>query len=235
MCDFEYVYFARSDSILQHQPVHEARRNAGRILAKEHPVDADVVIGVPDSGLDAAQGYAEESGIPYGMGFIKNRYIARTFIQPTQGQRENAVNMKLHVVSSVVKGKRVIMVDDSIVRGTTSARIVKLLRDGGATEVHVRVSAPPFISPCYFGTDIDSKQNLIACQMNLEEICKSIGADSLGYLSVDGVKKMASDADCDFCTGCFTEKYPAPIPKHSEKSKFEMKIEKKESKHDEEL
>ena len=235
MCVFEYVYFARSDSILQHQPVHEARRNAGRILAKEHPVEADVVIGVPDSGLDAAQGYAEESGIPYGMGFIKNRYIARTFIQPTQGQRENAVNMKLHVVSSVVKGKRVIMVDDSIVRGTTSARIVKLLRDGGASEVHVRVSAPPFISPCYFGTDIDSKQNLIACQMNLEEICKSIGADSLGYLSVDGVKKMASDANCDFCTGCFTEKYPAPIPKHSEKSKFEMKIEKKESKHDEEL
>ena len=169
------------------------------------------------------------------MGFIKNRYIARTFIQPTQGQRENAVNMKLHVISSVVKDKRVIMVDDSIVRGTTSARIVKLLRDGGATEVHVRVSAPPFISPCYFGTDIDSKQNLIACKMNLEEICESIGADSLGYLSVDGVKKMASDADCDFCTGCFTEKYPAPIPKHSAKSKFEMKIEKKESKHDEEL
>ena len=127
------------------------------------------------------------------------------------------------------------MVDDSIVRGTTSARIVKLLRDGGATEVHVRVSAPPFISPCYFGTDIDSKQNLIACKMNLEEICESIGADSLGYLSVDGVKKMAVDADCDFCTGCFTEKYPAPIPKHSEKSKFEMKIEKKENKHDEEL
>lgn len=160
-------------------------------MAKEHPVEADVVIGVPDSGLDAALGYAQESGIPYGMGFVKNRYIARTFIQPEQGQRENSVRIKLNALASVVKGKRVIMVDDSIVRGTTSARIVTLLRDAGAGEVHVRVSAPPFISPCYYGTDIDSKENLIACQMSEQEICRVIGADSLGYLSVEGVRHIA--------------------------------------------
>jgi amidophosphoribosyltransferase len=226
MCVFEYVYFARSDSIMEGMSVHEARRNAGRILAREHPVDADVVIGVPDSGLDAAMGYAEESGIPYGMGFVKNRYIARTFIQPTQGQRENSVRMKLNVIPSVIRGKRVIMVDDSIVRGTTSARIVRLLREAGAKEVHVRVSAPPFIAPCYYGTDIDSKEHLIACQMPLEEISKSIGADSLGYLSVKGVTAMAKDAHCDFCVGCFTEKYPAPVPERSGKDRFEQKIEK---------
>ncbi len=228
ICVFEYVYFARSDSVIEGMSVHEARRNAGRFLAKEHPVEADVVIGVPDSGLDAALGYAQESGIPYGMGFLKNRYIARTFIQPTQGQRENAVRMKLNAVASVVKGKRVIMVDDSIVRGTTSARIVKLLKDAGAAEVHVRISAPPFISPCYYGTDIDSKDNLIACRMSIEEIRQSLGADTLGYLSLEGVKKMACDARCDFCTGCFTEQYPAPVPLKPSKSKFEMKINAKE-------
>ena len=224
ICVFEYVYFARPDSVIEGQSVHEARMNAGRILAEECPVEADVVIGVPDSGLDAALGYALQSGIPYGMGFVKNRYIARTFIQPTQGQRENAVRMKLNVVAAVVKGKRVIMVDDSIVRGTTSARIVNLLRDAGAKEVHVRVSAPPFISPCYYGTDIDSKKNLIACQMNNDEICRAIGADSLGYLSVDGVKRMAKDAGCDFCIGCFTEQYPAEVPTSTAKDKFEQKI-----------
>ena len=224
MCVFEYVYFARSDSMIMGMSVHEARRNAGKILAREHAVDADVVIGVPDSGLDAAMGYAEESGIPYGMGFVKNRYIARTFIQPTQGQRENSVRMKLNVIPSVIRGKRVVMVDDSIVRGTTSARIVKLLRETGATEVHVRVSAPPFISPCYYGTDIDSKEHLIACQMSQEEICRTIGADTLGYLSVEGVKKMAAGADCDFCVGCFTEHYPAPVPEDSSKDRFETKI-----------
>ena len=224
ICVFEYVYFARPDSVIEGQSVHEARVMAGRILAEECPVEADVVIGVPDSGLDAALGYAERSGIPYGMGFVKNRYIARTFIQPTQGQRENAVRMKLNAVASVVKGKRVVMVDDSIVRGTTSARIVNLLRSAGAKEVHVRVSAPPFISPCYYGTDIDSKKNLIACRMTLDEIRDAIGADSLGYLSIRGVKRMAYKADCDFCIGCFTEEYPAPIPDTSAKDKFEQKI-----------
>lgn len=225
-CVFEFVYFARPDSVIEGKSVHEARRSAGAFLAKEHPVEADVVIGVPDSGLDAALGYAEASGIPYGMGFVKNRYIARTFIQPEQGQRENSVRIKLNVLASVVKGKRVIMVDDSIVRGTTSARIVNLLREAGATQVHVRVSAPPFISPCYFGTDIDSKENLIACQMSEEEIRRVIGADTLAYLSVDGVRQIAKGANCDFCCGCFTGEYPAPTPKVMEKSKFEQKIQK---------
>lgn len=224
MCVFEYVYFARPDSIIEGVSVHEARKNAGRILAKEHPVDADVVIGVPDSGLDAALGFAQESGIPYETGFAKNKYIARTFIQPAQGQRENAVKMKLNVISSVVKDKRVVMVDDSIVRGTTSARIVALLKDAGAKEVHVRISAPPFVSPCYYGTDIDSKKNLIACKYSLEEIAMIIGADSLGYLSVEGVKEMAKNPKCEFCVGCFTEHYPAPTPKSQEKSEFEKKI-----------
>lgn len=225
-CVFEFVYFARSDSVIEGKSVHEARCQAGRFLAKEHPVEADVVIGVPDSGLDAALGYAQESGIPYGMGFVKNRYIARTFIQPEQGQRENSVRIKLNALASVVKGKRVIMVDDSIVRGTTSARIVTLLRDAGATEVHVRVSAPPFISPCYYGTDIDSKENLIACQMSEQEICRVIGADSLGYLSVESVRHIADGARCDFCCGCFTGEYPAVTPKEMDKSKFEQKIKK---------
>lgn len=226
LCVFEFIYFARPDSVIDGSSVHVARQRAGAFLALEHPVQADVVIGVPDSGLDAALGYAEESGIPYGMGFVKNRYIARTFIQPEQGQRENSVRIKLNALASVVKGKRVIMVDDSIVRGTTSARIVTLLRDAGATEVHVRVSAPPFISPCYYGTDIDSKENLIACQMSEQEICRVIGADSLGYLSVEGVRHIADGARCDFCCGCFTGEYPAATPKEMDKSKFEQKIKK---------
>ena len=230
ICIFEYVYFARPDSYLEGISVHEARVKAGRILAKEKPVDADVVIGVPDSGIDAAIGYAQESQIPYAIGFIKNRYIARTFIQPTQTQRANAVKMKLNVVKAVVKGKRVIMVDDSIVRGTTTTRIVKLLRDAGAKEVHVRLSSPPFISPCYYGTDIDSKEYLIACQMSLEEECKFIGADSVGYMSLEGVKQIAKGAKCQFCVGCFSEKYPAPIPKIIGKSKFDSKREKKAEK-----
>lgn len=224
MCVFEYIYFARPDSIMEGISVHEARKQAGKILAKEHPVEADVVIGVPDSGLDAALGYSEESGIPYETGFSKNKYIARTFIQPAQSQRENAVRLKLNVIASVVKDKRVVMVDDSIVRGTTSARIVALLKDAGAKEVHVRISAPPFISPCYYGTDIDSKKNLIACKYSQKEIAEQIGADSLGYLSVEGAKEMAKNPGCDFCVGCFTEKYPAPIPTSQEKSQFEKKI-----------
>ena len=224
MCVFEYIYFARPDSIMEGVSVHEARKKAGRILAKEHPIDADVVIGVPDSGLDAALGFSEESGIPYETGFTKNKYIARTFIQPAQSQRENAVRMKLNVIASVVKDKKVVMVDDSIVRGTTSARIVALLKDAGAKEVHVRISAPPFISPCYYGTDIDSKKNLIACKYSNAEICEQIGADSLGYLSVEGAREMAKNDKCDFCVGCFTEKYPAPIPTSQEKSQFEKKI-----------
>ena len=221
LCVFEYVYFARSDSVLHGVTVHEARRRAGEILAHEHPAEADLVIGVPDSGIDAAMGYAEASHIPYGTGFVKNRYIARTFIQPTQSERADSVRMKLNVIRSVVENKRIVMVDDSIVRGTTCARIVALLKEAGASEVHVRISAPPFISPCYFGTDIDSCENLIACRMSVPEIMKEIGADSLGYLSVEGVRSIARESGCDFCTGCFTGNYPADIPTVSDKSEFE--------------
>lgn len=229
LCVFEYIYFARPDSEIEGCSVHLARKKAGAFLAKEHPVEADVVIGVPDSGIDAAIGYAEESGIPYGLGFIKNKYIGRSFIQPTQAQRESDVRIKLNVVPSTVKGKRVVMIDDSIVRGTTSARIVKQLRDAGASEVHVRVSAPPFRHPCYFGVDIDSPDNLIANHHSLEEICKIIGADSLGYLSVDNVIHLADGCPLDFCTACFNGDYPIEPPKENAKSKFETKISKKKS------
>ncbi len=207
MCVFEYIYFARPDSIIEGCSVHEARKQAGRFLAQEHPVEADVVIGVPDSGLDAALGYSEESGIPYGIGFIKNKYIGRTFIQGSQKQRENSVRIKLNAVSSTVRGKRVVLVDDSIVRGTTSARIINLLRDAGAKEVHFRVSAPPFKYPCYFGTDIPDQKLLVATGRTIDQINEIIGADTLGYLSTEHVVKLAKDADFDFCTACFTGEY----------------------------
>ncbi len=224
MCVFEYVYFARPDSIIDGCSVHHARLRAGVTLFQEHPVEADVVIGVPDSGLDAALGFSMASGVPYGIGFIKNKYVGRTFIQPTQGERENLVRIKLNAISETVKGKRVVLIDDSIVRGTTSARIVNLIREAGAKEVHMRISSPPFTNPCYFGTDIDSKENLIACKMSIDEICKEIGCDTLGYLSVEGVKNIAKEASCNFCTGCFTGNYPIDVPKVMEKNKFESKI-----------
>lgn len=224
MCVFEYVYTARPDSVIEGVSVHKARQRAGAFLWKEHPVEADVVIGVPDSGLDAALGLANASGIPYGVGFIKNRYVGRTFILPTQKQRVNAVRIKLNAVKDTVKGKRVILVDDSIVRGTTSARIVNLIREAGATEVHVRISSPPFTNPCYFGTDIDSKDKLIACRMSHDEICKEIGADTLGYLSFDGIRQIAANDHCDFCIGCFTGEYPMEIPASMPKDKFDTKI-----------
>ena len=211
-CIFEYIYFARPDSVICGQSVHEARLEAGRILAREHPAAADVVIGVPDSGLDAAMGYAEASGIPYGEGFVKNRYIGRTFITPDQKSRENAVRLKLGALKSQVAGKRVVMIDDSIVRGTTSRQIISLLRDAGATEVHFRVSSPTFISPCYFGTDIPDKENLIACHHSVEEIRQMTGADSLGFLSTQALDHLAPQAACGFCKGCFTERYPVETP-----------------------
>ena len=224
LCVFEYIYFARPDSVIDNSSVHGARKRAGAYLAKEYPVDADVVIGVPDSGLDAAIGYARASGIPYGIGFIKNKYIARTFIQPTQSDRENKVRIKLNTLGETVSGKRVVMIDDSIVRGTTCARIVNLLREAGAKEVHVRISAPPFRHPCYFGTDIDSEDVLIAIKMSIDGICREIGADSLGYLSVENVRKIAAETNLGFCTACFDGCYPLPVPKHTEKSKFMNKI-----------
>lgn len=229
LCVFEYIYFARPDSEIEGCSVHLARKKAGAFLAQQHPVEADVVIGVPDSGIDAAIGYAEASGIPYGLGFIKNKYIGRSFIQPTQAQRESDVRIKLNAVPSTVKGKRVIMIDDSIVRGTTSTRIVKQLRDAGAKEVHVRVSAPPFRHPCYFGVDIDSADNLIANHHSLDEICEIIGADSLGYLSLDSVRHLADGCPLDFCTACFDGDYPVEPPKENAKSKFETKISEKKS------
>lgn len=224
LCVFEFVYFARPDSTLEGASVHRARIRAGHYLSLEHPVQADVVIGVPDSGLDAALGFSQQSGIPYGVGFIKNRYVGRTFIQPTQRERERSVHIKLNVIKANVKGKRVVLIDDSIVRGTTIGRIVTLLREAGATEVHIRISCPPFLNPCYFGTDIDSRDKLIACKMSQEEIKNHIGADSLGYLSVDSVNHIAENANCEFCDGCFTGNYPAEIPKCEQKDKFETKI-----------
>ena len=223
-CVFEFIYFARPDSVISGASVHNARKRAGRFLAQEHPVEADVVIGVPDSGLDAAMGYSQESGIPYGVGFIKNRYIGRTFIQPTQTERERSVKIKLNVISETVKGKRVVMIDDSIVRGTTSRRIVNLLREAGATEVHMRTAAPPFLHPCYFGTDIDSREKLIAHRLGVDQVAKHIGADSLGFLSVKNVHKIAENATCGFCDGCFSGHYPVEPPLERAKNKFENKL-----------
>lgn len=212
MCIFEYIYFARADSVIYGQSVHLARRNAGRLLAQEHPVEADLVIGVPDSGLDAALGYAEESGIPYGEGFVKNRYIGRTFITPNQQSRAAAVRIKLGALRYQVEGKRVVMIDDSIVRGTTSQPTVNLLRQAGAAEVHVRIAAPEFVAPCYFGTDIPDKSSLISCKYSCDEICRQIGADSLGFLSLERLHEIVPDAQCGFCEGCFSEQYPVTPP-----------------------
>ena len=228
LCVFEFIYFARPDSVIDGSSVHVARQRAGAFLALEHPVQADVVVGVPDSGLDAALGYARQSGIPYGMGFIKNKYIGRTFIAPTQTMRENDVNIKLNPVRSVVEGKRVVLIDDSIVRGTTCRRTIDLLRRAGAKEIHMRVSAPPFVSECYYGTDIDSKENLIANHHTVEEIAKIIGVDSLGYLSLENVVKLADNTECGFCTACFGGGYPTAIPQDGGKDRFECKIGEKE-------
>lgn len=211
LCIFEQIYFARPDSVICGQSVHEARRRAGQLLAEESPAEADVVIGVPDSGLDAAMGYAEASGIPYGVGLVKNRYIGRTFITPGQDHREQAVHIKLSPLQSCVKGKRVVMIDDSIVRGTTSRQIVTLLREAGATQVHFRSSAPPFIAPCYFGTDIPDKSQLIACNYSLEEMRTQLDVDSLGFLSLNALRRMTPDLSCGICDGCFTGHYPIKL------------------------
>ncbi len=229
LCIFEYIYFARPDSIIEGVSVHEARINAGKILAEEAPVKADVVIGVPDSGIDAALGYSQQSKIPYGIGFIKNKYIGRSFIAPSQEERENAVRIKLNVIKETILNKSVVLIDDSIVRGTTSARIIKLLRNNGAREVHVRITAPPFKYPCHFGTDVDSKENLIACKYNnVDEICKYIGADSLAYISVEGIHKLAKDLNCTYCDGCFTGRYPIDIPEDvGSVSKYSLTINRK--------
>jgi amidophosphoribosyltransferase len=210
-CVFEYIYFSRPDSIIDGVSVHAARQKAGEFLAAEHPVDADVVIGAPDSGLDAAMGYARQSGIPYGMGFIKNKYIGRTFIEPGQQRREDLVRLKMNPIRSTVAGKRVILVDDSIVRGTTSALIIKNLRKAGAKEVHTRVSAPPFRHPCYFGTDVSTREGLVAAHNTVEETARLIGADTLGYLSVESLEKITG-GNIGLCNACFTGNYPCEVP-----------------------
>ncbi|MDE6472610.1 MAG: amidophosphoribosyltransferase [Clostridia bacterium] len=212
LCIFEHIYTARPDSVIDGQGVNEARMNAGKMLAKIAPADADLVIGVPDSGLPAAIGYSHESGIPYGVGLIKNRYIGRTFIQPTQAMRERSVALKLNTLKSNVEGKRLVMVDDSIVRGTTLANIIKLLKKSGAKEVHVRISSPPFIYPCFFGTDIPSRKDLACNNYTMEELRIKIGADSLAFLDVKTVDKIAPDSTVTFCKGCFTGKYPCKVP-----------------------
>ena len=223
LCVFEYIYFSRPDSVVDGQSVCLARQRAGAFLAQEHPVDADLVIGVPDSGLDAAMGYAAEAGIPYAMGFTKNKYIGRTFIAPDQEVRDNGVMLKLNPIRSVVAGKRLVVVDDSIVRGTTCRQIVGLLRQAGATEVHMRVSAPPFIAACHYGTDIDDPQTLIANHHTTSEVAQIIGADSLGYLSLEHAADLAPGCG-GICMACFDGRYPTLVPLHGAKRRFEEKI-----------
>ena len=204
LCIFEYIYFARPDSVIDGLSVYNARYNMGFALAQEYPVEADIVCGVPDSGLDAAYGYSACSGIPLLTGFVKNRYIGRSFIYPTQTQRDSAVKLKLNPLAASIRGKRIVLVDDSIVRGTTSEKIVRSLKNAGAKEVHMRISSPPFRHTCHYGTDIDSEENLIANKMSLEEIGRKIGADSLGYISIDGLKQACGGCTLGFCTACFT-------------------------------
>lgn len=209
-CVFEYIYFSRSDSHIDGVSVYASRIKAGKFLAMDSPVEADLVVGVPESGNAAALGYSMESGIPYGTAFVKNSYVGRTFIKPKQSNRESSVRVKLNVLAEAVRGKRVIMIDDSIVRGTTSDRIVRMLREAGAIEVHVRIASPPFLWPCYFGTDIPERKQLIAYNRTVEEICEIIGADSLGYLSVDRLAEMVEELP--ICKGCFTGTYPMEPP-----------------------
>lgn len=213
LCVFELIYFARPDSVIDTISVHQARIRSGCFLALEHPCQADVVIGVPDSGIDAAIGYSRQSGIPYGIGFIKNKYIGRTFIQPKAGDRESGVRIKLNPIASTVRGKRVVLIDDSIVRGTTSKRIVRLLREAGAVEVHLRSSAPPFLHPCYYGTDIDSRKDLLACKYDLQQMKSILDVDSLGFLLPEQVVKLSDHPGIGFCSACFTGVYPSAVPK----------------------
>ena len=218
-CIFEYIYFARPDSQIDGVGVYHSRIMAGRFLAIDSPVEADLVVGVPESGNAAALGYALESGIPYGKAFVKNGYVGRTFIKPKQSNRESSVKIKLNVLREAVEGKRIIMIDDSIVRGTTSDRIVRMLREAGATEVHVRISSPPFLWPCYFGTDIPEREQLIAYNRTIDQIREVIGADSLGYLEIPRLEEIADGLS--ICKGCFTGKYPIEPPKEDIRGDFE--------------
>ncbi len=221
-CIFEYIYFARPDSVIDCIPVHDTRERAGRILAREFPADADVVVGVPDSGLDAAIGFSKESGIPYGIGLVKNKYVGRSFIAPSQDQRTDTVRIKLSPVRSVLEGKRVVLIDDSIVRGTTSRRIINILREAGAKEIHLRISSPPFRHPCFYGVDIDSEDNLIANHHTPEEIAELTGADSIGFLPIEALSEMSGCTT--YCSACFDGNYPTDTPKDPRKDRFEKKL-----------
>ncbi len=223
VCSFEYVYFARPDSIMDGRSVYRARREAGKILAKEHPAVADFVVAVPDSGTAAATGYAEASGIPYMVGLIKNKYMGRTFIQPDQKSRELAVRLKLNVLKENVEGKRIVLIDDSIVRGTTSRRIVDMLKEAGAKEVHLRVSSPPVKHSCYFGIDTPSRQHLVGAVNTIEEIREMIHADSLGFLSIDGLVESIGSGGINMCAACFNGDYPMDVPEEADKFLFEKK------------
>lgn len=221
LCIFEHIYFARPDSVIDEQSVYEARLEAGRILARVHPADADIVIGVPDSGVVAAIGYSEQSGLPYREGLLRNRYIGRTFIQPTQGQRMESVSIKLNPIVPNVKGKRIVMIDDSIVRGTTMAPVVAMLRRAGAKEIHIRICSPEFLYPCYFGTDIPSRDQLAAVKYTKKELCERLGADSLEFLPLDKVHDIARHSNVKFCDACFSGNYPFEVPSEGDKNEFE--------------
>jgi amidophosphoribosyltransferase len=220
LCIFEMIYFARPDSIMSGETLYSYRMRIGRILAAESAVDADLVIGVPDSGVPAAIGFSQASGIPYAEGLIKNRYVGRTFIQPTQKMRETGIRMKLNPLKDVLYGKRVVIVDDSIVRGTTSRKIVKALRDAGATEVHMRISSPPVTHPCFYGIDTDNQEQLIAATKSVTEIAKQIDVDSLAYLSWEGMLKATGEDPQNFCSACFTGNYPVTVPEPVKRSKL---------------
>lgn len=218
-CIFEYIYFARPDSCIDGVSVYDSRIKAGRFLAMDSPVEADIVVGVPESGNAAALGYSLESGIPYGTAFVKNGYVGRTFIKPKQSSRESSVKVKLNVLKNAVKGKRVVMIDDSIVRGTTSDRIVSMLKEAGATEVHVRISSPPFLWPCYFGTDVPAREQLIAYNRSVEDIRKIIGADTLGYLDINRLEELSEGKA--ICKGCFNGNYPMEPPKEDIRGEYQ--------------
>lgn len=219
-CIFEYVYFARPDSVLDGMSVYQARRSMGRVLAREAPADADLVLGVPDSGVPSAMGYAEQSGIPYSDGIVKNRYVGRTFIQPTQAMRQLGIRLKLNPLPSVIKGKRLVVIDDSIVRGNTSKKLVEMLRDAGAQEVHLRIVSPEVLWPCFYGIDTDTRDQLIAANMTNDEMCEFIGADSLAFITLDGLRSSIQADHCGFCEACFSGEYPVMIPEALSKKSF---------------
>jgi amidophosphoribosyltransferase len=220
LCVFELIYFARPDSVMNHESIHSYRVRLGRQLALEAPADVDIVIGVPDSGIPAAIGFSQQSGIPYAEALIKNRYVGRTFIQPTQAMRESGIRMKLNPLRDVLEGQRVLIVDDSIVRGTTSRKIVSALREAGATEVHMRISSPPMTHPCFYGVDTDNQDQLIAATKSIDEIARQLDVDSLAYISLEGMMKATGRDPESFCSGCFTGNYPTPLPEPVKRSKL---------------